>query len=210
MDELSFKPLLLKLVNTPANFDANDVESAINHLAAPNGANPVQIGAFLTALKVSRLDRTPTVLSACANAMMKHSITVRVENPNDFYVDIVGTGGDGHDTFNVSTSAAIVAAGAGARVIKVILPIFAVAELSSLNLDVYSMGTKLLRRLLAQLIFSEHWAACSQHRRRTIMIYPPYLSRSFWRLIIILRWPLLPPIAKRFPFEHCSISSDRS
>ena len=33
--------------------------------------------------------------------------------------DIVGTGGDSHDTFNVSTMSAIVAAGAGARVYKV-------------------------------------------------------------------------------------------
>ena len=119
MDESSFKPLLLKLVDHPESFDYGDVECAIDHLATSNGASPAQIGSFLTALKLSKLDATPKVLSACANVMLKHSVAVRVENSDDFYVDIVGTGGDGHNTFNVSTSAAIVAAGAGARVIKV-------------------------------------------------------------------------------------------
>lgn len=85
----------------------------------PNAASSAQIGAFLTALTLSRRDRTPEVLSSTAEAMMKHSVSITVDQPNDFYVDIVGTGGDGHNTFNVSTSAAIVAAGAGARVIKV-------------------------------------------------------------------------------------------
>lgn len=118
MDESSFKPLLLKLVEHPESFGYGDVEHAIDHLATPNGASPAQIGSFLTALKVSKLESTPIVLSACANSMMKHSVPVQVEKAGDFYVDIVGTGGDGHNTFNVSTSAAIVAAGAGARVIK--------------------------------------------------------------------------------------------
>jgi anthranilate phosphoribosyltransferase len=48
------------------------------------------------------------------------SLKATVEEPEgDFIVDIVGTGGDGYNLFNVSTTAAIVAAGAGARVIKV-------------------------------------------------------------------------------------------
>ncbi|KAF8315575.1 anthranilate phosphoribosyltransferase, TrpD [Clavulina sp. PMI_390] len=118
MDEHSFKPLLLKLVSDPLKFEPADVQLAIDHLASPNGATPAQIGAFLTALKLSGLDKTPGVLSASATAMMRHSLLVRVEAPDDLYVDIVGTGGDGHNTFNVSTSAAIVAAGAGVRVIK--------------------------------------------------------------------------------------------
>lgn len=119
LNEASFKPLLSKLVNDPEEFTSQDIELAINHLATPDGASPIQIGAFLTALKLSGKERTSDTLSACANAMMDHSLPIQLENPDDFYVDIVGTGGDGHNTFNVSTSAGIVAAGAGARVIKV-------------------------------------------------------------------------------------------
>jgi anthranilate phosphoribosyltransferase len=43
---------------------------------------------------------------------------LKAADHGDFVVDIVGTGGDGYNTFNVSTTAAVVAAGAGARVVK--------------------------------------------------------------------------------------------
>lgn len=119
MDENTFKPLLLKIVKNPGDFNGEDVEKAIDHLTSPNAASPAQIGAFLTALTLSKRDRTSEILSATASAMMKYAVNISVDHPSDFYVDIVGTGGDGHNTFNVSTSAAIVAAGAGARVIKV-------------------------------------------------------------------------------------------
>jgi anthranilate phosphoribosyltransferase len=55
------------------------------------------------------------MVAACAQVLRDHSLKCPVEN----VTDIVGTGGDGHDTFNVSTAAAIVAAACGLRVAKV-------------------------------------------------------------------------------------------
>jgi anthranilate phosphoribosyltransferase len=75
-------------------------------------ATPAQIGAFLAALRV--LGETPEVVAACAKVMQAHAEPIPVED----VVDVVGTGGDGIDTFNVSTAAALVVAGAGARVAK--------------------------------------------------------------------------------------------
>lgn len=122
----TFKPLLLKLITSPTTFTPSDTHLAIAHLATPDGATGAQIGSFLTALTLSKRDSDPAVLAACAEAMRERSVSVTlalddddVGGEGDFHVDIVGTGGDGHNTFNVSTSAAIVAAGAGARVIKV-------------------------------------------------------------------------------------------
>ena len=115
----TFKPLLLKLVTQPDQFTTDDIKQSIEHLATPQGVSPAQIGAFLTALKLSGSEHSYETLCTCAHVMMAHAVPVSVECPDDFYVDIVGTGGDGHNTFNISTAAAIVAAGAGARVIKV-------------------------------------------------------------------------------------------
>jgi len=115
----SFKPLLRKLVETPEYFSSDDLKLALNHLFTPNAIHPAQIGAFLTALHVGRIERRPESLAAAAEVLRWRALKAVVEDDHDFVVDIVGTGGDGHNTFNVSTTAAIVAAGAGARVIKV-------------------------------------------------------------------------------------------
>lgn len=115
----TFKPLLNKLVRTPEYFTPANLRLALDHIFTPNAVAPTQIGAFLTALHVSRLERRGESLATAAEVLRSRAISAAVEFPDDFIVDIVGTGGDGYNTFNVSTTAAVVAAGAGARVIKV-------------------------------------------------------------------------------------------
>lgn len=116
----TFRPLLARLVQTPEYFSADDLKEALNHLFTPNVLHPAQVGAFLTALHVHRVERRPDSLTAAASVLRSKALTAAIEDiDKDFVVDIVGTGGDGYNLFNVSTTAAIVAAGAGARVVKV-------------------------------------------------------------------------------------------
>ena len=120
-----FRPLLQHLIDHPDDFTGEETRLAFHHLAQKEfgGATPVQIGAFLMALKYSGKAHDDIIISAAADVMRMYAIGVTLQGAdNDFVVDIVGTGGDGHNTFNVSTSAAIVAAGAGARVCKVSAP----------------------------------------------------------------------------------------
>ncbi|KAI0662130.1 glycosyl transferase family, a/b domain-containing protein [Cubamyces menziesii] len=115
----TFKSLLGKLVKTPEYYTADDLKLALECIFTPDVVPPVQIGSFLTALHIERVERRPDFLAAAANVLRKRALKAAVEGiDEDFVVDIVGTGGDGHNTFNVSTTAAIVAAGAGARVVK--------------------------------------------------------------------------------------------
>lgn len=118
MNSDTFKPLLLKLINTPGKFTPEDTKAAMHHLATHGCVLPAQAGAFLAALKSSRIEHLPETLAAAANVMREYAVRVPLAEPEVPAVDIVGTGGDGHNTFNVSTTAAIVAAGAGARVVK--------------------------------------------------------------------------------------------
>jgi anthranilate phosphoribosyltransferase len=76
-------------------------------------ATPAQMGAFLMALRVR--GETVAEITGAARLMRERMIAVSVPEGT---VDIVGTGGDGHNTFNVSTCAAIVAAGAGVPIAK--------------------------------------------------------------------------------------------
>ena len=118
--QATFKPLLNKLVKTPEYFNPHDLQLALEHVFTPGSIDPAHIGAFLTALHISRLERRPESLATAASLLRSRAVPASVDHGDvDFVVDIVGTGGDGHNTFNVSTTAAIVAAGAGARVIKV-------------------------------------------------------------------------------------------
>jgi anthranilate phosphoribosyltransferase len=115
-----FKSLLQKLVKTPEHFTPDDLKLALEHLFTPDLVPPTQVGAFLAAMHIHGTERRPEILAAAAGVLRSQAFKAAIEDDDkDFIVDIVGTGGDGHNTFNVSTTAGIVAAGAGARVVKV-------------------------------------------------------------------------------------------
>ncbi len=77
-------------------------------------ATEAQLGAFITGLRLT--GETPEVIAGCAEVMRANATPIQCDDPNA--VDIVGTGGDGAHTFNISTTAAFVIAGAGVTVAK--------------------------------------------------------------------------------------------
>ncbi|HEX7073550.1 MAG TPA: anthranilate phosphoribosyltransferase [Hyphomicrobiaceae bacterium] len=103
---------LIHKVATGATLSAAEIRSALETMTA-GLASPAQMGAFLMALRV----RGETVDEITGAAELMRSKMTPVEAPPDT-VDIVGTGGDGLGTYNVSTCASLVAAGAGVRVGK--------------------------------------------------------------------------------------------
>lgn len=81
-------------------------------------ATPAQIGSYLTALRMK--GETVAEIAGSARAMRAHVVPVNLPTagPSSMLVDTCGTGGDGKHTFNISTTAAFVVAGAGVKVAK--------------------------------------------------------------------------------------------
>ena len=77
--------------------------------------SPVMMAALITGLRVKK--ETIGEITAAAQVMREFSTKVHVADKTNL-VDIVGTGGDGSHTFNISTCSMFVAAGAGARISK--------------------------------------------------------------------------------------------
>ncbi|BAO30660.1 anthranilate phosphoribosyltransferase [Sulfuritalea hydrogenivorans] len=80
---------------------------------------PLMVAAILTGLRVKK----ETIGEISAAAMVMRELSTKVDRPHDEqkraqFVDIVGTGGDGAHTFNISTASMFVAAAAGATVAK--------------------------------------------------------------------------------------------
>ena len=103
---------LIQKVSTGATLTADEARSALE-IMTDGHATGAQMGAFLMALRV----RGETVDEIAGAAQMMRARRHRVEAPAGA-VDIVGTGGDSSGTYNVSTCASLVAAGAGLPIAK--------------------------------------------------------------------------------------------
>src|SRR5438046_8466818 len=77
-------------------------------------ATQAQIAGFLVALRAK--GETAEEIAGCADAMRDHVVPVHAQRTD--LVDTAGTGGDGKQTLNISTAAALLSAAAGAGVAK--------------------------------------------------------------------------------------------
>ena len=105
-------PQLTETLANGLDLSSNSAQWAMNEILQ-GSAEIAQIKDFLLALKSK--GETAEEVNAFVNVMYQHSGPIEI---TERAVDTVGTGGDGFNTINISTSAAIVAAAAGAKVVK--------------------------------------------------------------------------------------------
>ena len=105
-------PTTLETVMAGGDLDRDAARAAMTEVMTGR-ASPAQIAAFIVAVRAK--GETADEMTGMVEAMLDAAVTVDV---GDGVVDCVGTGGDGAGTFNISTTAALIAAGAGARLAK--------------------------------------------------------------------------------------------
>lgn len=109
------KEAIIKIVNK-GDLTYDEAYSVMNEIMSGE-TSPTQNAAFLAALSTkSTKAETIDEISGCAAAMREHATPV--PHPGMDVLEIVGTGGDGAHTFNISTTAAFVIAAAGIKVAK--------------------------------------------------------------------------------------------
>lgn len=108
------KPYIAKTINR-IDLSSEEAEAAMTVIMTGQ-ATPAQVGAYLVALRMK--GETIDEISGSVRAMRAVAVKVPVSHHNTPIYDIVGTGGDGAHTFNISTAAAFVVAGSGRRVAK--------------------------------------------------------------------------------------------
>ncbi len=109
---MTIREAIAALVTEQRDLSEEEAAAAMREVFAGE-ATQAQLAALLVALRLK--GETVDEIVGMARVMREHALRVEVEGP---LLDTCGTGGDGAGTFNVSTVAAFVAAGAGARVAK--------------------------------------------------------------------------------------------
>ncbi len=112
-EQSMLKPFIAKTIN---RIDLTDKEAEEAMTVIMTGqATQAQIGAYLVALRMK--GETIPEITGSVRAMRNVGVKVKLSTNEPVY-DIVGTGGDGAHTFNISTAAAFVLAGTGRKVAK--------------------------------------------------------------------------------------------
>jgi anthranilate phosphoribosyltransferase len=106
-----WKQTLAKL-NSGLDLETDEIQAVMRQILQ-GSADTEDVKSFLLALKAK--GETAEEVSALVAEMYRHSAPISI---TERAVDTVGTGGDGAHTINISTTAAIIAAAAGARVVK--------------------------------------------------------------------------------------------
>ncbi|HHY47319.1 MAG TPA: anthranilate phosphoribosyltransferase [Firmicutes bacterium] len=107
-----FKELTGRLLQRE-DLSADDAQAAMS-LMMQGKASEIQMAGFIVALRSK--GEAPSEIIGCARAMRE--LATAVSSRHSLLVDTCGTGGDGKGTFNISTAAAFVVAGAGVPVAK--------------------------------------------------------------------------------------------
>ena len=108
------KPYIQKVINHQ-NLEIEEAETAMG-IIMDGQATDAQIGSYLTGLRMK--GETVEEITGSARSMREHAAPVPLKTKAEILLDIVGTGGDGAHTFNISTVAAFMIAGAGRKVAK--------------------------------------------------------------------------------------------
>ena len=95
------------------NLTVQETMEAMNHIMDGN-ATQAQIGSFITALRIK--GETIEEITGCAKVMREKAY--RITPDAKYFIDTCGTGGDGSNTFNISTACAVTAAAGGVAVAK--------------------------------------------------------------------------------------------
>ena len=112
-EQAMLKPFIAKAINR-TDLTSDEAEQAMN-IIMTGQATAAQIGAYLVALRMK--GETIPEITGSVRAMRTNAVKVKLNHNGPVY-DIVGTGGDGAHTFNISTAAAFVLAGTGRKVAK--------------------------------------------------------------------------------------------
>lgn len=118
-DNRNLVPYLKKLDTDPKSLSADDIYEALDIILNSSAVPDVQISGFLIGSRIVSRDHEVDFIHTAVSRLQKDACKIdRSKLGGKMFVDIVGTGGDGKNTFNVSTTAAIVAAGMGMDVCK--------------------------------------------------------------------------------------------